>query len=407
MRAASLQREVVRFLHTSDWHLGRSFLGVSLLEDQAHVLDQLVDLVRGASLDAVLLAGDVYDRLTPPPDAVELLDEVLTRLVIDCRVPVMLIAGNHDSAERLGFGSRLLDARGLHVAGPAPRAVRFEDRHGAVEVVAVPYAEPAAVAARLADPDVVEAEGAMRAELAAMTAPSPRPGAGIAMEADSAAASRPRRRIVVAHAFVAGGSTSESERPLVLGNAALVSPSCFDGFGYAALGHLHRPQRVGRAEVRYSGSLLKYSFDEAAHRKSVSLVEMGADGSCRIEEVALGARRDVRVVEGTLDEIRRGAEADTSRDDYVLARLTDRGAILDAIGKVRDLYPNCLRVDREAFFAARSEDAGPRLDLRHHGEAELFDAFFAEVTGAAPDEDEARAFADALAAVRRAGGGEA
>lgn len=394
----------MRFLHTSDWHLGRSFLGVSLLEDQAHVLEQLVELVRGADLDAVLLAGDVYDRLTPPPDAVELLDEVLTRLVVDCRVPVVLIAGNHDSAERLGFGSRLLDARGLHVAGPAPRSVRFEDRHGEVEVVAVPYAEPGAVAARLVDPEVVEAEGAMRAELAAMTGPAGKMSrSGAAADADSAPASRPGRRIVVAHAFVAGGSTSESERPLVLGNAALVSPSCFDGFGYAALGHLHRPQRVGRAEVRYSGSLLKYSFDEAAHRKSVSIVEMDADGSCRIEDVPLGARRDVRVLEGTLEEIRRSAETDTSRDDYVLARLTDRGAILDAIGKVRDLYPNCLRVDREAFFAARSEDAGPRLDLRQHGEAELFDAFFAEVTGAPPDEDEARAFADALAVVRARG----
>lgn len=394
----------MRFLHTSDWHLGRSFLGVSLLDDQAHVLEQLVELVRGADLDAVLLAGDVYDRLSPPPDAVELLDEVLTRLVVDCRVPVVLIAGNHDSAERLGFGSRLLDARGLHVAGPAPRSVRFEDRHGVVEVVAVPYAEPGAVAARLADPQVVEAEGAMRAELAAMTGPTGTGSrSGAAAAADSATGHASGRRIVVAHAFVAGGSTSESERPLVLGNAALVSPSCFDAFGYAALGHLHRPQRVGRAEVRYSGSLLKYSFDEASHRKSVSIVEMDADGSCRIEEVALGARRDVRVLEGTLEEIRRSAETDTSRDDYVLARLTDRGAILDAIGKVRDLYPNCLRVDREAFFAARSEDAGPRLDLRQHGEAELFEAFFAEVTGAPPDEDEARAFADALAAVRARG----
>jgi exonuclease SbcD len=394
----------VRFLHTSDWHLGRSFLGVSLLDDQAHVLEQLVELVRGADLDAVLIAGDVYDRLSPPPDAVQLLDEVLTRLVVDCRVPVVLIAGNHDSAERLGFGSRLLDARGLHVAGPAPRSVRFEDRHGVVEVVAVPYAEPGAVAARLVDPEVVEAEGAMRAELAAMTGPAgTRSRSGTAAEADSATGHASGRRIVVAHAFVAGGSTSESERPLVLGNAALVSPSCFDAFGYAALGHLHRPQRVGRAEVRYSGSLLKYSFDEAAHRKSVSIVEMDADGSCRIEEVALRARRDVRVLEGTLEEIRRSAETDTSRDDYVLARLTDRGAILDAIGKVRDLYPNCLRVDREAFFSARSEDAGPRLDLRQHGEAELFDAFFAEVTGAPPDEDEARAFADALVAVRARG----
>ena len=192
-----------------------------------------------------------------------------------------------------------------------------------------------------------------------------------------------------------------------MGNAALVGADCFDGFAYAALGHLHRPQRVGRTEVRYSGSLLKYSFDEAAHRKSVSIVELDANGACTIEEIALSARRDVRVLEGTLEELQMAAARDTARDDYVLAKLSDRGAILDPIGKLRLLYPNCLRVQRDEYFATHSGDAADRIDLRRHSETEMFDAFFCKVTGGNPDGEEAKAFADALAAVHRAAAGEA
>lgn len=385
----------MRFLHTSDWHLGRSFFGVSLLEDQAHVLEQLVRLAVESSVDAVLLAGDVYDRSTPPSDAVSLLDETLTRLVVGAGIPVVMIAGNHDSGERLGFGSRLLEARGLHLAGIRPLVASFEDAHGRLDVVAVPFCEPAAVAARLGDIEVADHDSALRAEFAALASPAPvvdpRPGK---------AAASPRRRVAVAHAFVSGGSTSESERPLVMGNAALVSADCFEGFCYAALGHLHRPQQVGRAEVRYSGSLLKYSFDEASHRKSVSIVEIDGAGACTLEEVSLSPRRDVRIVEGSLEELRTLAAGDPGRDDYVLARLTGRGAVLDAMGKMRALYPNCLHIKRDEALAALAEDGARRADLRSHGEAELFDAFFREVTGEAADEAETRAFAEALAAVR-------
>jgi len=390
----------VRFLHTSDWHLGRNFFGVSLLEDQAHVLHQLVLAAVEAKVDAVLLAGDVYDRSAPPADAVAVLDDTLTRLVIEHGIPVVLIAGNHDSGERLDFGSRLLTSRGLHVAGTAPRVISFEDRHGPIEVVAVPFCEPAAVRTRHPDLEIGDHDAALRADLPGTGAI----GSGPPADPGLAAPGRPtlmRRRVAVAHAFVSGGTASESERPLVMGNAALVAADCFDGFAYAALGHLHRPQRVGRDEVRYSGSLLKYSFDEAAHRKSVSVVDLGGDGECRIEELELTARRDVRVLEGTLEELQRAASGDRSRDDYLFVRLTDRGAVLDSIGKLRLLYPNCLRVDHQAWFAARGNDAAARVDLRSHSETELFDAFFREVTGEGPGDDEAHAFADALAAVRR------
>jgi len=315
-----------------------------------------------------------------------------------------VIAGNHDSGERLGFGSRLLTERGLHLAGTQPRVVTLGDAFGPIDVVAVPFAEPAATAARTGDATIVNHDAALRADLASATAAAagPEQPGGPGKPGRKKDSPSPRRRIAVSHAFVSGGSTSESERPLVMGNAALVAADCFDGFAYAALGHLHRPQRIGRNAVRYSGSLLKYSFDEATHRKSVSVVEIDAAGSCTIEEVALAARRDVRILEGTLDELQRASAADTSRDDYVLARLADRGAVIDAMGKLRALYPNCLHVQRDEFFAVRGEDEAARVDLRRHSESELFDAFFRDVTGEAASDDETRAFADALTAVRRA-----
>jgi exonuclease SbcD len=395
----------VRFLHTSDWHLGRSFFGASLLEDQAHVLDRLVTLAAESQLDAVLIAGDVYDRSVPPADAVALLDDTLVRLVVECGIPVVLIAGNHDSGDRLGFASRLLTGRGLHVAGTAPLVVRFTDAHGVVDVVALPFAEPAATAARCEDDSISDHDAAIRADLARCLGTGDAPASNRQApvrngQAPARTGASAPRRIAVSHAFVSGGTTSESERPLVLGNAALVAAEAFDGFAYVALGHLHRPQRVGRDEVRYSGSLLKYSFDEATHRKSVSIVDLRADGSASIEEVELGVRRDVRVLEGSIDEILAKASADGARDDYVLARLSDRGAVIDAMGKLRMAYANCLHIQRNEFLAAHGE-GGERVDLRKQSQEEMFDAFFREMTGEEPDADERRAFAEAIAQARR------
>ena len=388
----------MRFLHTSDWHIGRSFFGVSLLEDQAHALDDLIRVAVDARVDAVLVAGDIYDRSTPPADAVGLLDEVLTRLVIAHGIRVVAIAGNHDSGERLDFGSRLLSRHGMHVAGTRPAVVPFDDADGRIEVVAVPFAEPMAVAARRDDSGILDHDSALRIQLADA---APQPARGKRRRPIAAP-----RRIAVAHAFVSGGTPCESERPLVMGNAALVAADCFDGFAYAALGHLHRPQRAGRDEVRYCGSLLKYSFDEAAHRKGVSIVEIDGSGACRIEEVALSLRRDVRILAGTLDEVLGAADADRAREDYVMVRLTDREARIDPMGTLRVAYPNCLLLDRDAYFSAQPGGAAERIDPRRSSDTEMFVAFFREMTGEEPGEEEARAFADAVTAVERRCGGE-
>jgi exonuclease SbcD len=379
----------MRILHTSDWHLGRLFHGVHLTDEQAHVLDQLVALVADAKPDVLIVAGDVYDRSVPPVEAVELLDDTLTRIAVDLATPVVMIAGNHDSPERIGFGSRLLARSAVHLAGDVAAdltPVRLGDEHGPIEVFPIPYAEPAVVRARLQDDGVRDHQGAMGALIARARA-TRTPGS---------------RAVLVAHAFVTGGSESESERPLSVGGAATVAAASFEGFNYVALGHLHRPQHAGSERVVYSGSLLKYSFAEASHRKSVSLVEIDAAGAVRTEAVELTPRRDVRTITGSLAEVLAGPASGDSRDDYVSIALTDRGAILDAIGRIREVYPYCLHVDRSAFLKAGSEAlAGTRADHRRRTVDELFDDFVRAMTGESMTEEERAAFAEIVDGMER------
>ncbi len=360
----------MRFLHTADWHLGRILHGRSLIEDQAHVLDQFVALVRDTRPDAVLIAGDVYDRAVPPAEAVNLLDDTLSRIVLGEGVPTIVIAGNHDSPDRLGFGARLLASRGLTIVGrvDAPSAgVAFDDAWGRVVVHPLPYAEPALVRDALG----VEISG-HEAALAALL--------------DRVRAAHPAgaRSVVVAHAFVAGGAESDSERPLSVGGSGAVDARLFADFGYVALGHLHRPQRAGADHVRYSGSLLKYSLSEAEHAKSVSLVELGAPGELEIEEIALTPLRDLRVVSGTLEGLIAASAGDAAREDYVFASLTDRGALLDPMARLREVWPNVLGCERTVLSAAGGGAAGSarsrELDTRA-----LFADFFREVADAPLD----------------------
>ncbi|HET6521656.1 MAG TPA: exonuclease SbcCD subunit D [Geminicoccaceae bacterium] len=372
----------MRFLHTADWHLGRYLHGVSLVEDQAHLLDEFVALARDVRPAAVLLSGDVYDRAVPPTEAVALLDDVLCRLLLDLRLPVIVIAGNHDSPHRLGFAARLLSAVGLRVIGApqsAPAPVVLEDRHGAIEVFCLPYAEPSEVRARLGV-DVRDHDGAMRAQVGSLA----RDGA--------------RRAVLLGHAFVVGGAECESERPLSVGGAGTVCADCFDGFAYVALGHLHRPQAFGDGgRVRYCGSLLPYSFSEAGHAKSVSVVEIDRGGAITIEEVALTPRRGVRRLSGTLDALLSGPGC----DDYVEVTLEDKGALLDPMGRLRAVYPHLLHV-RRLQYAPDAPPQGPGRGAERRGVVELFGDFFEQVTGAPAGAEEVAAFAEVYEEWRRA-----
>jgi DNA repair protein SbcD/Mre11 len=369
----------MRLIHTADWHLGRLFHNQHLTEDQEYVLTQLVELAADAKPAAVIVAGDLYDRAVPPTEAVDLLDDVLTELVDRLGVPVVAIAGNHDSAVRVGFASQLLRDRGLHLVGELAQAaspIVLRDEHGAVRLSALPYADPVEARAFYGDPEIHDQQ--------TVTA------AGVARAL--AAAEAHERRVLVAHAFVAGGLESESERPLSVGGAQQVSTATFAGFDYVALGHLHRPQTCGSDAVRYAGSLLKYSFAEYAHEKSVSIVDIGPRGSAageagqagraavNVEAVPLSPRRDVRRVEGTLAELLKGGLADPRRDDYVLASLLDRGALLDPIGQLRAVYPNTLSIERPLYeIIGAADQRRPRPGSV--GDLDLFGAFFRYATG--------------------------
>jgi DNA repair protein SbcD/Mre11 len=357
----------MRFIHTADWHLGRLFHGVHLTEDQAHILDQFVAFVKDGRPDVLFIAGDIYDRAVPPPEAVALLDDVLSRLVLDLKVPVVLIAGNHDSPHRLGFGSRLLAGQRLHIFGSFAdelTPIVIEDKAGPVYIYATPYAEPPVIREYLGCDTVQDHNAAMLALIGRMRQVHP----------------EGRRSVLVAHAFVGGGLECESERPLSVGGASAVDCTCFDGFDYVALGHLHCPQTARKDSIQYAGSLLKYSFSEATHTKSVSLVEMDAKAYCRVEKISLTPRRDVRCLEGHLADILKGPTSGENPRDYLMVTLLDTGAILDAMGKLREVYPNVLHLDRPSLMTG-GDMHGSRADHRTMNDTELFASFFPQVTG--------------------------
>lgn len=371
---------VARFIHTGDWHLGRLLSGMRLTDDQAFALDGLVDLVRDVRPDAVLVAGDLYDRAVPPPEAVTLLDETLTKLA-ETGTAVIIIAGNHDSPERVGFGSRLLARAGVHVAGPVsaePQSVLLDCDDGPVRVWMQPYADPAVVRSVLADDGLRGHDEAVGALLDRVR------GSFVAGE----------RNVLVGHEFVAGGvETADSERPLTVGGTAQVALERFAGFDYVALGHLHRPQAVGTEAVRYAGSLLKYSTAEADHVKSVSLVEIDGRSSARVRQVPLPVRRDVRTVTGALAELVASAPVE-GRDDYVFAVLSDTGPLYDPMGELRSVYPNCI-----GFVRVRTYDpsAGRELpdvaSLRALDMSTLFAHFYESATGLELSDEQADEFA--------------
>jgi exonuclease SbcD len=363
----------MRILHTGDWHLGRYLHGVSLLEDQSHALDQFVDLAKHLAVDTIVIAGDVYDRSVPPADAVALLDDVLARLVVGAGIPVILIAGNHDSPERIGFGGRILGRQGLHLRGTLEDCspVLLADDHGTVAFHPLPYAEPVFARALPGGEHVASHQDAMTLLVSSMRA-------GLAAGA---------RNVLVGHAFVSGGSESESERPLSVGGSGMVAAETFDGFDFVALGHLHRPQSLDKGRIHYPGSLLKYSFNEVDHVKGVSLVEIEGDRTVSVQSFVLKALRDVRTISGTLDELLRAPdEAVGNRQDYLCAILTDPAPVLEPMARLREVYPNMLELRFERSVAAA---AGGRAqgDHRRHQPTDLFRAFYRDVVGDELTED--------------------
>lgn len=382
----------MRILHTSDWHLGRIFHGVHLTEDQAYILDQLTDLIKESKPDVLLVAGDIFDRSVPPVEAVNLLDETLSKILLDYKIPTIMIAGNHDSPDRIHFGSKLMGASRLNIYGKFSKAlspVSLEDKFGPVCFYPLPYAEPAVVREGMEDEDIHTHDDSM-CKIVNMI---------------KATMDKSKRNVLLSHTFAAGCEASESERPLSIGGSSVVDSSYFSDFNYVALGHLHRPQKVTSENIRYSGSLMKYSFSEVNQKKHIPIVDIDEEGNIHVEKIELKPRRDLRCIEGCLDEILKGPSAGESREDYLMVTLKDEGAVLDAMGKIRNVYPNTLHIERPQF-ALSNELRGPDSNFRKMDMTDLFSSFFKQVTDTEISEEQVVVFQDILSKYKDAVRGE-
>ncbi|MGH3445106.1 MAG: exonuclease SbcCD subunit D [Nocardioidaceae bacterium] len=327
----------MRILHTSDWHLGRRFHQVGLLDAQARFVDHLLEVVEAERVDLVVVSGDVYDRALPPLDAVEVADTAFARLAAS-RASVVVTSGNHDSAIRLGFNARLADAAGVHLRTrwqDVGVPVLLQDEHGAVAVYGLPYLEPDAVRRAWQLPT--------RSHQATLSAAMDRVHADLAGRAGA-------RSVVLAHAFVAGDPdtdlaaarlASDSERDISVGGLQIVPATLFGGVDYAALGHLHGRARLAET-VRYSGSPLAYSFSEARHTKGCWLLELGAEGVERIDFVPAPVPRRLGTLHGTLEELLRGPDHEELEDHWLQVTLTDRRRPQHAMDRLRERFPHAL-----------------------------------------------------------------
>ncbi len=351
----------MKFLHLADLHLGKRVNGFSMLEDQAHILRQILAILDDEQPDGVLIAGDVYDKSVPSVEAVELLDDFLTELRAR-GVPVLLISGNHDSPERLAFGGRVMDSCGIHISpvyDGALAPVTLQDAFGPVHVWLLPFVKPAHVRRWFPDADIESYTDAVAEAIAHM-------------DIDTAA-----RNVLVTHQFVTGGTRSGSEE-LSVGGTDNVDSGVFAPFDYVALGHLHGAQHIGRETIRYAGSPLKYSFSEARQHKSVTVVTLGEKGDVQVRTVALTPLRELREIRGSYDELtaRSFYEHTTYRSDYLHLILTDEQDVFDAMSRLRTIYPYLMTLD---YDNARTRAAGGMsvpAEAERRTPLELFEALY-------------------------------
>lgn len=370
----------MKLIHLSDLHLGKRVNEFSMIDDQRHVLDQILRVIDAERPDAVLIAGDVYDKPVPTAEAVALLDWFLVELS-GRELQVFVISGNHDSAERMAFGGRLMEQSGVHLAPVYDGTVArwtLTDEHGLVHLYLLPFVKPVHVRRCFPEREIETYTDAVAAAVEAM-------------DVDPAA-----RNVLVTHQFVTGAARCESEEVSV-GGADNVDASVFDGFDYVALGHLHGPQTVGRETVRYCGTPLKYSFSEAHHKKSVTVVELGEKGTVAVRTVPLTPRRDLVELRGAYEEVTRRDfyEGNGYQDSYVHITLTDEEDVPDALGKLRLIYPYLMKLDydNQRTHATGVGDEGG--DLQRKSPMELLEEFY-ELQNGQPMGQEQRQFARQL-----------
>ena len=354
----------MRLLHCSDLHLGKRVHECSMTEEQRHILKQIASIAVAQQVDGIIIAGDLYDKLVPSIEAVGLLDEFLTSLW-EQHLPVYLISGNHDSPERLSFGTQLLEQNDVYLAGiftGKAQRLSLQDAYGALELYLLPFIKPAVVRSFYPEESIETYEDAVRVVLS------------------HSDIDPQKRNVLVAHQFVTNNGReperSDSET-LSVGALDQVDVSLFDGFDYVALGHIHGPQKIGRETVRYCGSPLKYSFSEWRHKKSVTIVELKGKGIVSLEQIPLQPIHDLREIRGTLSSLLQPeVVAQGDPQDYLRVILTDEIPPYDPLGQLRQVYPNLLRLDFERNEVAAMESITAAQDVEEKNIMELFSDFY-------------------------------
>lgn len=370
----------MRFIHTADWHIGKIVNEFSMLDDQRYILDNLVDLLDKEKPDALVIAGDLYDRSVPPAKAVELLNEYFSKIVLELGIPIIAISGNHDSGERLSFASSLLQKQGLYIEGELKRNIKpvtIKD----TDFYLIPYCDPALVRHIYEENDIKTHEEAMQKIISEIN-----------LNRD-----KNKKAVIVAHGYISnladkenksrdeilkesGLELSDSERPLSMGGTDIISAKVFDGFDYVALGHLHGAQKVGSDRVRYSGSPLKYSFSEENHKKSLTFVDISED-NIKIELKPLVPTRDMRSIRGNLEElINKEFYNESNINDYVFAYLTDEGELHEPMASLRAVYPNIMGLKRAVDKTLDFKMIEVNKAQREKSKIELFKDFYENVT---------------------------
>ena len=346
----------MKLIHLSDLHIGKRVNEFSMLEDQEYILTKIINIIDDEKPDAVLIAGDVYDKSVPSAEAVQLFDDFLVKLAKQ-NLHTFIISGNHDSAERLAFGGRLMDESGVHMSpvySGTLDPISLEDENGKVNFYMLPFVKPANVRRFFEEETIESYTDAVRVAVEKMNI------------------NTAERNVIITHQFVTGAERSESEEVSV-GGSDNVDASVFDGFDYVALGHIHGPQNIGSEKIRYCGTPLKYSFSEAKHKKSITVVTLGKKDDLEIRTVELVPKRDMREIKGTYDEVTLKANYETGNtEDYMHITLTDENDIPDAMGKLRIIYPNLMKISYDNKRTRSNQNLNVTENIEKKSPLELF-----------------------------------
>lgn len=350
----------MKLIHLSDLHLGKKVNGFSMLEDQKYILQEISEIINSEKIEAVLISGDIYDKSVPQGEAVELFDSFLSGIFESGR-KVFIISGNHDSAERIAFGSKIMAAGNFYVS-PVYRGniekISLNDDYGVINFYLMPFLKPAYVRQYFPETDILSANDAVKTVIGNI-----QPDYG-------------ERNVILAHQFVAGADISESEEAYV-GGTDIVDGGIFDGFDYVALGHIHRAQSVGRNTVRYCGSPVKYSFSEASHIKSVTVADIKEKGNVEVYTIPLNPLKDMVEIKGTYIQITaKDFYERLHTDDYMHITLTDEEDVPDAMGKLRLFYPNIMRLDYENTRTGHNNEIGYTGEAEHKSGLMLLEELF-------------------------------